>query len=523
MNQKQHDEIVEIRTVAAANNPKEALMTMSSKQYEVPYFQEKYGHLFSEMNAILNVLHEGICISNAEGIILKMNPMYERLCGLSPEALLGKKVSFLNSKEGVFDEAEPHADRVEQKKGIFLGAVSPVILKSKRPASSVQQTSGGRKNLLHGYPVLNANGDVELVVTFIRDISHLTLFQEQIGYHKNIFKKFWSNVQNNTPEVSDPAAVVVESPPMKKVMALAQRIAATDANVLILGDTGVGKGEVARYIHAQSHRAGNTFFCADCTSIPENLIESELFGYAPGAFSGARREGKPGYFDIAAGGTIFLDEIGELSLAMQAKLLRVLQDQEIMQIGSLKPKKIDTRIIAATNVNLEQAVADGKFRQDLYYRLQVSVVYIPPLKERGEDIQPLARHFLQRYNLKYRKQFYFSDEVLPILLKHSWPGNVRELQNMIQGIVITNEKSVIDPMDLPRMMPTEALHASDAYMPKQGHLGKPLKQMMADIEFDILQQAMDTYKTTEKVAEVFHVNRTTVSRKLQAGKKKRGS
>ena len=428
---------------------------MSRKKYEVSYFQEKYGHLFNGMNAILNVLHEGICISNAQGIILKMNPMYERLSGLSPDQLLGKKVSVLNSKDGVFDEAEPYADRVQQKKGIFLGAVSPVILKSKRPASSVQQTSGGRKNLLHGYPVLNVNGDVELIVTFIRDISHLTLFKEQIEHHKNIFKNFCSNIQNNAPEVSAPASIVIESPAMKKVMLQAQKIAVTDATVLILGNTGVGKGEVARLIHAQSGRSNNTFFCADCTSIPENLIESELFGYAPGAFSGARREGKPGYFDIAAGGTIFLDEIGELSLAMQGKFLRVLQDKEIMQIGSLKPKKIDTRIIAATNVNLEQAVANGKFRQDLYYRLQISVLHILPLQERKKDIQPLAQHFLQRYNLKYRKQFYFSDKAIQILLKHCWPGNVRELQNMIQGIVITNEKNIIRPMDLPRFMPRE--------------------------------------------------------------------
>ncbi len=494
---------------------------MSKKKYEVSYFQEKYGHLFNGMDAILNVLHEGICISNAQGIILKMNPMYERLCGLSPDKLLGKKVSFLNSKHGVFDEAEPHADRVEQKKGIFMGAVSPVILKSKRPASSVQQTSGGRKNLLHGYPMLNVDGDVELVITFIRDISHLTLFKEQIEHHKDIFKKFWSTIRNNDPEISAPTSIVIESPAMKKVMVQLQKVAKTDATVLILGNTGVGKGEVARQIHAQSGRSDNTFFCADCTSIPENLIESELFGYAPGAFSGARREGKPGYFDIAAGGTIFLDEIGELSLPMQAKLLRVLQDQEIMQIGGLKPKKTDTRIIAATNVNLEQAVANGKFRQDLYYRLQVSVLHILPLKERREDIQPLAQHFLQRYNLKYRKQFYFSDEAMETLLKHAWPGNVRELQNMIQGIVITNENNIIEPMDLPRVMPRETAPSPGSHILTKSQLGKPLKQIMADIELEILQQAMDKYKSTEKVAQLFQVNRTTVSRKLQAGNKKR--
>lgn len=501
--------------------PSKPFIEMGKKKYEVDYFQEKYGHYFNSMDAILNVLHEGICISNAQGTILKMNPMYERLSGLSPEKLLGKKVSFLNGKNGVFDAAEPHAHRVEQKKGIFKGAVSPVILKLKRPASSIQQTSGGRKNLLHGYPVLDANGDVELVITFIRDISHLTLFKEQIEYHKDIFQKFWLNIRDNNPKISAPEAIIIESPAMKRLMVQLKKVAATDATVLILGDTGVGKGEVARQIHTQSNRSDNTFFCADCTSIPENLIESELFGYAPGAFSGARREGKPGYFDIAAGGTIFLDEIGELSLPMQAKLLRVLHDQEVMQIGGLKPRKIDTRIIAATNVNLEQAVANGTFRQDLYYRLQVSVLHIPPLKERREDIKPLARHFLQRYNLKYRKQFYFSDEAMEILLEHSWPGNVRELQNMIQGIVITHEKEIITPMDLPRIMPQKSTSLPGAHTLTKNQLKKPLKQIMADIELEILQQAMEKYKSTEKVAELFQVHRTTIVRKLQAeeGKK----
>ncbi|MDY0132027.1 MAG: sigma 54-interacting transcriptional regulator [Desulforegulaceae bacterium] len=510
-----------IQTISdqAQTTPNAASTEVNKKKYEVDYFQKNYGHLFNGIDPILNVLHEGICISDAKGTILKMNPMYERLSGLSPEKLLGKKVSFLNGKDGVFDSAEPHAWLVEQKKGIFKGAVSPVILKAKRPASSIQQTSGGRKNLLHGYPILDAKGNVELVITFIRDISHLTLFKEQLEYHKDIFKKFWSNLRNNSSENSAPEAIIIESPVMKKLMNRLQKVAKTEAPILILGDTGVGKGEMARQIHAQSNRSENTFFCVDCTSIPENLIESELFGYAPGAFSGAKREGKPGYFDIAVGGTIFLDEIGELPLTMQAKFLRVLQDQEVMQIGGVEPKKIDTRIIAATNIDLEEAVAKGKFRKDLYYRLQISVLEIPSLKERKEDIQPLAHHFLQLYNLKYHKQFYFSDEAMELLLKHSWPGNVRELQNMIQGIVITQEKEIITPMDLPRIMPHKTRSFPGSYSLTKNQPEKPLKQIMEDIELEILHQAMKKHKSTEKVAQFFQVHRTTISRKLKGRKK----
>jgi transcriptional regulator with PAS, ATPase and Fis domain len=495
---------------------------MNKSKYEVPEFQEKYGHLFERFDSILNVLHEGICFVSAQGVIVKMNPMYERLSGLPPEALLGKKVSVLNSKKGVFDEAEPYATQLGKSKGIFRGAVSSIIFKSKQPENSIQKTSGGRRNLLHGYPLLNKDGEVEMVVTFIRDISHLTLFKEQMAYHKDILGKFRFDIRAVESEQSNISQLVVESQEMKKVMAQIKKIAPTDATVLILGDTGVGKGEIARQIHAKSKRAGSVFFNADCTSIPESLVESELFGYAPGAFSGAKREGKPGYFELADNGTIFIDEIGELPLPMQTKLLRVLQDQEIMQVGSLTPKKVNTRIIAATNVNLEEAVANGRFRQDLYYRLHVSVLHIPSLKERVADILPLTEKFLQRYNNKYRKRLSFSEKSLEILLKYSWRGNVRELQNMIQGLVITSEKNIIEPIDLPRVIPKKVTgqgHA-DMDLPVNIHSGKSLKDIMANIEFDILQQAMIEQGSMTKVAKLFRLDRTTVSRKLRSGERK---
>lgn len=495
---------------------------MTEKRYETPDFQEKYGHLLGHLNDILNLLHEGVCISNAEGIILKMNPMYEKLSGLRPEALLGKKVSFLNSKEGVFDEAEPNAEQIEQQKGIFMGAVSPLILKSKRPANSIQQTTGGRKNLLHGYPLLNDNGDIELIVTFIRDISHLTLFKEQMASHQDILNRFRPDIhtQKRAPHIS--SQFIMESPKMNLVAKQLQKIAPTDATVLILGDTGVGKGEIARQIHGASTRSENTFFNADCTSIPDSLIESELFGYAPGAFSGANRDGKKGYFDIADNGTIFLDEIGELPVNMQAKLLRVLQDQEIMQIGSTTPKKVNVRIIAATNVNLEEAVAKGTFRQDLYYRLHVSVLRIPPLTQRIEDILPLTALFLQRYNTHYRKRISFAEESLKLLLNHKWPGNVRELQNMIQGLVITHDTNVIKPCDLPSLLPKLGKESGHHYQFMTNEIcgQKSLKEIVAAIELEILQRAMEKYGSMTQVGKRFQLNRTTVSRKLEAGKKR---
>jgi transcriptional regulator with PAS, ATPase and Fis domain len=375
---------------------------------------------------------------------------------------------------------------------------------------------------LHGYPILNDAGEVELVVTFVRDIRQITLFKEQMAYHKDILENFRLDIRTVEPEQTNDSSLVVESSEMQGVMAQVKKIAPTDATVLILGDTGVGKGEIAKLIHAQSTRANKVFFKADCTSIPESLVESELFGYASGAFSGAKREGKLGYFELAADGTIFIDEIGELPFPMQSKLLRFLQDQEIMQVGSITPKKINTRIIAATNGNLEEAVANGKFRQDLYYRLHVSVLRIPTLQDRIMDIQPLAEFFLQRYNNKYRKRVSFSDEALKILLKHSWPGNVRELQNMILGLVITIDSNTINPIDLPHLMPRESKEQDyvKSDFPNKIHAGESLKEVMAGIEYEILQQAMEEYGSMSKVGKLFRVDRTTVSRKLRSGEMK---
>lgn len=492
---------------------------MKKKQYQTPDFHKKYSHLMAELDSIIDILHEGVCISNAEGVIIRMNPMYEKLSGLSPEKLLGKKVSFLNSKQGVFDEAEPNAERVEKENGIFRGAVSPLILKTKKPANSIQKTKGGNRNLLHGYPLLDENGDVALVVTFIRDINHLTLFKErQMAYHKDIYAKFRATINVIDSEQSNPPDLIIKSPKMKSLWTQLLKIAPTDATVLVLGETGVGKGEIARQLHAHSNRVGEVFFKADCAGIPESLIESEFFGYAKGAFSGANQQGKPGYFAASESGTIFLDEIGELPVTMQAKLLRVLQDQEVMQLGSIAPQKVDVRIIAATNVDLEQAVSDGEFRQDLFYRLNVSVLHIPPLRERQEDIVPLAKFFLKTCNAKYRKKISFTDDALALLLQHNWPGNVRELKNMIEGIVINCETNVIEPEDLPMALQKKSqTNAAGTIVYSEKELsGQSLKQIVGNIERKILMQAFKELGSMTKVARQFNIDRTTVSRKLNS-------
>ena len=376
------------------------------------------------LDSILEVLSDGIYISDSKGKTLKVNNMHEKLTGLKREELLGRLVTDLK-REGIFDHI-----------------LNPEVVRTGKPKTAVQITKEGRKVVLNGYPVFDRSGQVTLVVTFVRDVTVLSQLQEQIASQQKLIDFCNSKKLQSSP-------MILTSQKMLDLMNLLKKIAQTDTTVLILGETGVGKDILARRIHENSLRSSKPFLKVDCTAIPEKLIESELFGYEPGAFSGANTRGKPGFFEIADRGTLFLDEIGELPLPMQAKLLRVLQDQEVMRIGSTQVKKVDVRFIAATNRSLEEEVKEGTFRSDLFYRLRVAVLDIPPLRDRREDILPLARHFLEKYSSKYKKTVAFSPEVEKIFQDYKWPGNIREMENLIQSLIVTRDTGTIKATDLP--------------------------------------------------------------------------
>jgi len=279
------------------------------------------------------------------------------------------------------------------EEGVFDRIVNPEIVRSRRPSTSVQNVRGEKKIILRGYPVLDETGEVCLVVTFARDITMITQFRDQIAQQKQLIDEFHERLESMIQTSASPTHPIFCSEAMRSLVARLQRVAGTDATLLLLGETGVGKDVLARLAHEHSPRSERMFLKVDCGSIAPNLIESELFGYVPGAFSGANAKGKAGYFEMAEGGTVFLDEIGELPLSMQTKLLRVLQDQEVTRVGATQPRKVDVRIIAATNRDLGDDVRTGKFRSDLFYRLSVAVLQIPPLRERREDIAPLPATF----------------------------------------------------------------------------------------------------------------------------------
>jgi DNA-binding NtrC family response regulator len=246
--------------------------------------------------------------------------------------------------------------------------------------------------------------------------------------------------------------ILGESEPMTQLYGAITKAAQTPATVLITGQSGTGKELVARAIHYSSNRASAPFVPVNCGGIPETLLESELFGYVKGAFTGAI-ESRAGFFQTADGGTIFLDEVSETSLAMQVKLLRVLQDKEVYMVGATQPRKVDTRIVAATNKDLMSLVKKGSFREDLFYRLKVIEIHIPPLQNRADDIIPLAKHFAREYSKEIEKpEPRFSDKALEILKNYAWPGNVRELENVVHSLVVMTDSDIIDVPDLPDLM-----------------------------------------------------------------------
>ena len=301
---------------------------------------------------------------------------------------------------------------------------------------------------------------------------------------------------------------ICESAAMKERVAMVDRLAVTDSSVLILGESGVGKELFAEQIHLRSNRSAKPFIRVNCAALPEALLESELFGHVKGAFTDAQND-RRGRFELADGGTIFLDEIGELPLTVQAKMLRVLQSQSFEPVGSSQPMHVDVRIIAATNKDIDQAVADGTFRRDLYYRLNVLPLYVPPLRERLEDIPALAEHFLMKFSREVKKPLRgFSEQALQELLSYSWPGNVRELENSIERAVVTATGEVIQPQDL-------ALR-STAAMEESRYVGQTLKDSMNLFKKHFIRHTLEQNGWNQTVtAKVLGIQRTYLSRLIK--------
>jgi two-component system, NtrC family, response regulator AtoC len=311
-------------------------------------------------------------------------------------------------------------------------------------------------------------------------------------------------------------SLIGESPPLKAVLHAVERVAASSSTVLITGESGSGKEVVARLLHAASTRSGGPFVAVNCGAIPEALIESELFGHARGAFSGAV-EAHPGKFTQADGGTLFLDEVGELPLMLQVKLLRALQDREITPVGGTQSRTVDVRIVAATNRDLDAMVQEGRFRRDLFYRLEVVPIRLPALRERREDIPTLVRHFLDEMNRRFQRVVTIGEDALAVLSNYAWPGNVREMENLIERLVVLDASGTIRAADLPerlRVAPGAAPLADTAARLERGTIDLPA--VMAGIEASLIEQALrQSAGNKTRAAELLSLNRTTLLDKLK--------
>ncbi len=451
--------------------------------------------MFAEyFEQFLDSFKDAICITDHDGVVVFLNERHSELTGIPRDSLLGKSAVEM------------------MRHGLFDMVINPEVVKTRQSHSSIQHANG-RKLILEGTPILDAKGNVAFVITFIRDVTTLADLKRKLAIQKKLLDTF----QTIDDRAYAKYPMEIHSPAMRRLYTQIDHIADTDATVLITGETGVGKDVIARHIHSVSPRSEKSFIKADCSSIPENLIETVLFGYTGGTFSGADRQGKVGLIEAASSGTLFLDEIGELPLAMQSRLLRLLQDREIMRVGATSPTRVDVRIVAATNRDLDRAVRKGDFRSDLYYRLKVAVIKLPPLRERRADILPMAHGFLDFFCAKYKRSMTISPEADEALLRHSWPGNARELENLIQGLVVTGGKGTIGVRDLPFAPRTQrsSERECDGSLADVDIEGRTFKEIMLDIEGGILRRAIDEFGSVKEVSRRFGINRSTIFRKLR--------
>lgn len=451
----------------------------------------KTKQLCEKLDSIIENSTDGIFITDNKLKALKINQAYESITGINRQDMIGKSAMLLVDNNTVSVSAA--AITINTKKKVTL-------------EQTICQT--GKKVLISSNPVFDDSGEVEMVVCNIRDITDLVSLKDKLVVNEEIAQKYQTELEVMKSQIEEHDEIIAQDKKMLDTIYIAKKVAMVDAPVFLSGETGVGKEEIAKFIHNNSRRAKEHFIKINCGAIPENLLESELFGYENGAFTGARQGGKPGLFEFANKGTIFLDEIGELPLDMQVKLLRVLQESEVERIGSLRPIKIDVRVISATNRDLEEMMRKKLFRQDLYYRINVVPITIPPLRERRADIVPLANLFLRGINAKYHLNKKISNSAFQLLLDYPWAGNVRELKNIIERAMIMSRDDYITDEDFCGIMKPLPIMVKES-LEKEINLNEILEKM----ELDYIDRAYDKYHNVRTAAKYLGMKPSTFVRK----------
>jgi PAS domain S-box-containing protein len=470
--------------------------------------QEDINILKSELQtseAIFDNFYEGICITDDKGRTVYVNQAFEELSGVKSEEILGLTG---------YDMME---------RNLQTNSCSDIIAKTGDQVCVIIKYYKGKRCLATGSPIY-LNGILSKIVITLRDLSDLISLEDKLKY-TNVLKL--RNKENKLIHVAPLSEKIKKIPTfaansvMTNIFSKAKKISSVNTPVLLLGETGVGKDYLARYIHNESKGIDNpNFVKINCGAIPDNLLESELFGYEAGAFTNASKKGKIGFFELANDGTIFLDEIGDMPLNLQVKLLDVLQEKIMYRIGGIKPILIKARVLAATNVDLERKIEDGSFRQDLFYRLNVITIKIPPLRERIDDIPFYTKYFLNETNQKYNKKILLSSDNMTLLLKYNWPGNIRELRNMIERVVILSEKDSISNNELGNYIISDNHDAGNkSFMihDKEEAPALPsdisLKDQLDAYEACIIREKLKIYKSLKTTADALGIDSSTLFRK----------
>jgi len=462
---------------------------------------KKRAFLPDDLESILDCSYDGIWITDGEGKLIYVNKTNEKMIGIAKEDMIGRYCSELVDKK------------------FFQSSATMEVIKTRKPVSVMGYNYKTKMHvLITSNPIFDANNEIKYIINNVRDITQIKLTMTQIQNRDKVIDEQRREIENlltlKWQKQKHNSEIIVVSKKMEEVMESARRVGGFDSTVLVLGESGVGKEVVAKDIVRNSKRSDKPFVKVNCGAIPENLLESELFGYEKGAFTGAGKNGKMGMFELANKGTIFLDEVADLPLHLQVKLLRVLQEREVLRVGATKPIKLDIRVIAATNSNLEEMVQSGSFRKDLYYRLNVVSIEIPPLRERKEDIPQLVNHFTEIFCSEHQIKKEFMIDTINAMVQYQWPGNIRELQNVVENLIIMTNGIQIGPESLPEQFKKKAMPEDSFFL--EGDEIVPLKEALQHTEKILISRAIEKYKNTRAAAAALGVNQSTIVRKMKS-------
>lgn len=449
--------------------------------------------LVNVLEAIIDSSYDGLWICDHEGKVIRMNRASEKINSIKANQVHGKRMEDL-VRDGLIDRS-----------------VTLEALKARTAITIIQKLRNGKQILVTGNPFFDAQGNLSLVVVNERDITELYRLQNELDESRALAQRYRSELSQIGNAKDFLSQMVIRNEAMHQALDRAMKVAQVDSTVMIQGESGVGKGFFARLIHRASKRKDGPFIRVDCGAIPESLIESELFGYEDGAFTGARSRGKPGNFEIAEGGTLFLDEIGDLPLNVQVKLLRFLEENEIVRVGGTTIRKINTRVISASNQDLKEMVDGKRFRKDLFFRFNVIPLHIPPLRERVDEIPALINFFLKQCKEKCSANKVILPKAVDRLCRYSFPGNIRELANLVEQLVVLAPGKEIDLKDLPPHILMEESKINLGLYEDEWNLPKAV----AMLEKEMILRALKVYGSQRKASVPLNIDQSTLARKAK--------